>query len=111
MKYKEVYSAEYEIPIEQATKEWNSKKYLIFDITENNQNGTVYVKRGTYGTTFVGVIIRKDNKFATKEDYDVVFKLLSDATSNMIEFTPEPTDDIGSKGINLMHIKPVFNGK
>lgn len=110
-KYKEVYSAEYEIPIEQATKEWNSKKYLIFDITENNQNGTVYVKRGTYGTTFVGVIIRKDNKFATKEDYDVVFKLLSDATSNMIEFTPEPTDDIGSKGINLMHIKPVFNGK
>lgn len=110
-KYKEVYSAEYNIPIEQATKEWNKKKFLIFNITENNNNGTVYVKKGTYGTTFVGVIIRKDNRFATAEDYNIVFQLLEDATSNMIEFTPAPADDIGSKGINLMHIRPVFKEK
>ncbi len=106
--YKQTLCAKYNISPEDASKTRKDRKYLIYNV-EENRKGTLFVTDATYGLTVAGVIIRKDNQFATEEDINFALDLIDKATENMIEYTPATEDNIGENGVKIYNIYSVFS--
>ena len=83
--YMDNYCKKYNIDEENVKKTYEDKEYLLF----------------------IGMVIRRDNRFATEEDLETVFDIIKNAKKDK-KYKQNEDDNLGKYGLKIYQINPIY---
>lgn len=105
--YMDNYCKKYNIDEENVKKTYEDKEYLLFNIRENSTNASIYITNGKEDLLFIGMVIRRDNRFATEEDLETVFDIIKNAKKDK-KYKQNEDDNLGKYGLKIYQINPIY---